>query len=38
MQVSFPVCIMVLLAEVHTLKDDKGVHKRKEMLGSEFHT
>jgi hypothetical protein len=24
---------MVLLAEVHTLKSDKGMHKRKEMLG-----
>jgi hypothetical protein len=24
---------MVLLAEVCTLKSDKGMHKRKEMLG-----
>jgi hypothetical protein len=24
---------MVLLAKVHTLKSDKGMHKRKEMLG-----
>jgi hypothetical protein len=33
MQVGLPVCIVVLLAEVHTLKDDKGMRKRKEMLG-----
>jgi hypothetical protein len=32
-QAGLPVCIMVLLAKVHTLKNDKGMHKRKEMLG-----
>jgi hypothetical protein len=33
MQVGLPICIMVLLDEVYTLKDDKGMRKRKEMLG-----
>jgi hypothetical protein len=33
MQVGLPICIVVLLSEVHTLKNDKGLHKRKEMLG-----
>jgi hypothetical protein len=28
-----PVCIVVLLAKVCTLKSDKGMDKRKEMLG-----
>jgi hypothetical protein len=27
------VCIVVLLAKVHTLKKDKGMHERKKMLG-----
>jgi hypothetical protein len=33
MQVGLLVGIVVLLAEVRTLKSDKGLHKRKEMLG-----
>jgi hypothetical protein len=33
MQVGLPICIVVLLSEVHTLKNHKGLHKRKEMLG-----
>jgi hypothetical protein len=32
-QAGLPVCIVVLLVEVRTLKSDKGMHKRKEMLG-----
>jgi hypothetical protein len=32
-QAGLPVCIMVLLADVRTLKSDKGMHKRKEILG-----
>jgi hypothetical protein len=31
--VGLPVYIVVLLADVRTLKSDKGMHKRKEMLG-----
>jgi hypothetical protein len=34
MQVGLLVGIVVLLAEVRTLKSDKGLHKRKEMLGN----
>jgi hypothetical protein len=33
MQTGLPVCNVVLLAEVQTLKDDKVMCKRKEMLG-----
>jgi hypothetical protein len=33
MKAGLPVCIVVLLAEVHTLKGDNGVRKRKEMPG-----
>jgi hypothetical protein len=33
MQAGMPVYIMILLAEVHTLKNDKGMHKRKENAG-----
>jgi hypothetical protein len=29
--VGLPVCIMVLLAEVRTLKSDKGMHKRRNI-------
>jgi hypothetical protein len=36
MQAGFRICIVVLLAEVHTLKDNKGMRKRKEMLGIEI--
>jgi hypothetical protein len=32
-QAGLPVCIVVLLAEVRTLKGDKGMHNKKEMLG-----
>jgi hypothetical protein len=32
-QAGLPVCIVVLLAEMRTLKSDKEMHQRKEMLG-----
>jgi hypothetical protein len=31
--VGLPVCIVTLLAEVHTLKNDKGMREAKEMVG-----
>jgi hypothetical protein len=36
MQVGLPICIMVLLAEMHNLKSDKGMRKRKGCEGLEF--
>jgi hypothetical protein len=35
-QAGFSVCIVVLLAELSTLKSDKGMNKRK-MLGIRIH-
>jgi hypothetical protein len=35
-QVDLPIFIVVLLAKMHTLKSDKGMHKRKGYYGLEF--